>query len=308
MDIHGEATSEKMALGYYLDGLVYGGRRHPHPRADLRPPDPAQGHGLLHRPRHDRPLRLGDRRREGADHPALPRRRCPAASRPRRATRASPRRSSTWIPQTGRARGIDRMLLVGGGPRDATEPAGPRLRNGSGLYSARGIAPLQLGRRNSPASGRRPRRHSHRPLRRRPPDLRVVAWNRQREQGPLGRPRRRGPGAPSARHPLGPGFREGRADPEARLRERRAQRGHDGVAERGPPAPRPPPARPPRPQRHPRGLVVRGHHRAARPGDAPHRDGPPRLPRPARGRGGPRGLEPAGRHRGLRRGARLAGR
>ena len=46
VDIHAEATSEKMAMGHYLDGRVSAGGRHPHPCADRRPPDPDRRHRL----------------------------------------------------------------------------------------------------------------------------------------------------------------------------------------------------------------------------------------------------------------------
>ena len=74
VDMHGEATSEKMALGYYLDGLVtavVGTHTHV-PTCDHR--ILPKGTAYCSRHRHDRALRLGDRRREGHDHPALPHR------------------------------------------------------------------------------------------------------------------------------------------------------------------------------------------------------------------------------------------
>ncbi len=64
VDMHGEATSEKTAIAHYFDGkvtAVVGTHTHV-PTCDhrvLRGRD-----GLLQRPRHDRPLRLGDRGRE----------------------------------------------------------------------------------------------------------------------------------------------------------------------------------------------------------------------------------------------------
>ena len=42
VDFHAEATSEKQALGFYLDGRVERRARHPHPRAHRRRADPAQ--------------------------------------------------------------------------------------------------------------------------------------------------------------------------------------------------------------------------------------------------------------------------
>ena len=62
VDFHAEATSEKVAMGWHLDGRVDGGRRHPHPRADRRRAAAAEGHGLHHRRRHDRAARLDHRR------------------------------------------------------------------------------------------------------------------------------------------------------------------------------------------------------------------------------------------------------
>ena len=61
VDVHAEATSEKMALGHLADGRASAGGRHPHPRADRRCMDPAGRHRLHHRRRHDRRLRFGDR-------------------------------------------------------------------------------------------------------------------------------------------------------------------------------------------------------------------------------------------------------
>ena len=43
VDMHAEASSEKTALGYHLDGTRLRGRGHPHPRPHLRSPHPAQG-------------------------------------------------------------------------------------------------------------------------------------------------------------------------------------------------------------------------------------------------------------------------
>ena len=58
VDFHAEATSEKQAFAYLLDGRVERGRRHPHPCADRRPPRAAGRHRLHDRCRHDRRLRI----------------------------------------------------------------------------------------------------------------------------------------------------------------------------------------------------------------------------------------------------------
>ena len=54
VDFHCELTSEKNAMGLYLDGRVSAVVGHPHPRRHRRRADPAQGHGLPDRPRDDR--------------------------------------------------------------------------------------------------------------------------------------------------------------------------------------------------------------------------------------------------------------
>ncbi len=53
VDFHAEATSEKLALAYYLDGRV-SALWHAHPCAGRRRGGVPQGNGLSHRPRHDR--------------------------------------------------------------------------------------------------------------------------------------------------------------------------------------------------------------------------------------------------------------
>ena len=53
VDMHAEATSEKVAMGWHLDGRVDRLSRHPHPRADRGRPRPARRHGLRDRRRHD---------------------------------------------------------------------------------------------------------------------------------------------------------------------------------------------------------------------------------------------------------------
>ena len=42
VDLHAEATSEKVAMGWHLDGRVTAVRRHPHARADRRRPRAAR--------------------------------------------------------------------------------------------------------------------------------------------------------------------------------------------------------------------------------------------------------------------------
>ena len=54
VDFHAEATSEKVAMGWHLDGRVTAVRRHPHPRADRRRARAARRDRLHHRRRHDR--------------------------------------------------------------------------------------------------------------------------------------------------------------------------------------------------------------------------------------------------------------
>ncbi len=72
VDVHAEATSEKVALGRFLDGDGLADLRHPHPRPDRRRADLRRRHRLPDRRRHDRPLgrrdRHGDRRRARPVH------------------------------------------------------------------------------------------------------------------------------------------------------------------------------------------------------------------------------------------------
>ena len=66
VDVHAEATSEKVAMGWHLDGrvtAVVGTHTHV-PTADARVL-PGR-HRLHHRRRHDRPARRGDRRQARA--------------------------------------------------------------------------------------------------------------------------------------------------------------------------------------------------------------------------------------------------
>ena len=66
VDFHAEATSEKVAMGWHLDGRVtaiVGTHTHVQTADERVLP---QGHGLHHRRRHDRTARLGHRRRKSA--------------------------------------------------------------------------------------------------------------------------------------------------------------------------------------------------------------------------------------------------
>ncbi len=136
-------------------------------------------------------------------------------------------------------------------------------------------------------------------------DLRVVAWNRLREEGPLGRPREQAVGRPLRRCLGSAGLPRHRARCCGRFS--RTGRGSDDTVETpSGTLPRAAPAGAARARGHARRLLVRGHHGAPRDRDAPHRRGPPRVPRPARLRRGPRDLEPPRRDRRLRGGARVA--
>ena len=107
IDMHAEATSEKVAMGWHLDGRVHRRARHPHPRPDRRCARAAGRHRLHHRRRHDRRARRGDgrqarpRRRGAGDAdagPVRPRRRRPVAdggARRRKRTASRGLRSSS---------------------------------------------------------------------------------------------------------------------------------------------------------------------------------------------------------------------
>ena len=56
VDFHGEATSEKQALGHFVDGARDACRRHAYPCTHGGSPDPARGHRLHERCGHDRRL------------------------------------------------------------------------------------------------------------------------------------------------------------------------------------------------------------------------------------------------------------
>ena len=135
--------------------------------------------------------------------------------------------------------------------------------------------------------------------------LTVVAWNRAREKGPFGQPRGQVLGRPLKKVLPARGFKDTlpilkKVFESGDIHEQTVE-AHGGLYHV-----RRLPVKKGR-ARDPRALGLRGHHRAARARDAPHRLRPPGLPGPARGRGGPRGLEPPGRHRGLRRGPGLPG-
>ena len=67
VDFHAEATSEKVAMGWHLDGRALAGRRHPHPCPDRGRARAARRHGVHLGRRHDGRARRRDRREEGAD-------------------------------------------------------------------------------------------------------------------------------------------------------------------------------------------------------------------------------------------------
>jgi metallophosphoesterase (TIGR00282 family) len=65
VDIHAEATSEKVAMGWYLDGRVTAVVGDTYAYPDRRPASLAGRHGLHHRRRDDRAVRRRDRRAKG---------------------------------------------------------------------------------------------------------------------------------------------------------------------------------------------------------------------------------------------------
>ena len=86
VDMHAEATSEKVAMGWHLDGRVTACVGHAHPRAHGRRARAAGRHRLRHRRGDDRPARRGDRREARAGAGALP----DADERPLRDLRRGP--------------------------------------------------------------------------------------------------------------------------------------------------------------------------------------------------------------------------
>jgi len=71
VEIHAEATSEKLAMGYLLDGRV-SAVWHPYPCAHRRCPNPAQGYRLCDGPWHDRPPGFRAGYPSGTVHPEIP--------------------------------------------------------------------------------------------------------------------------------------------------------------------------------------------------------------------------------------------
>ena len=89
VDMHAEATSEKVGMGWYLDGrvtAVVGTHTHV-PTADAA--RAARRDRLHHRRRHDRPARRRDRRQARSRRSSRCARTCRCASRPPRTTRGS---------------------------------------------------------------------------------------------------------------------------------------------------------------------------------------------------------------------------
>ena len=66
VDFHAEATSEKIAMGWHLDGRVTAVVGHAYARADRRRAGAAEGHGLPDGRRDDRAARFDHRRRESS--------------------------------------------------------------------------------------------------------------------------------------------------------------------------------------------------------------------------------------------------
>ena len=131
VDMHAEATSEKVAMGWHLDGRVTACVGHPHPRADGRRPRAAGRHGLRDRRRDDRPARRRDRREARAGAGALPL----ADERALRDLRRRPvaeRGASRARTATGRATAIEQLLAAGARAVAPGRPApGPRAARGS---------------------------------------------------------------------------------------------------------------------------------------------------------------------------------
>ena len=181
--MHGEASSEKTAIGHYLDGLVsavVGTHTHV-PTCDHRilPKGTAYCTDLGMTGPYDSII--------GVEKDAVIHRFLTGMPSRFETAKGDPRFAAAVVDvdeQTGRARSIDRMLLT----EDDIAPA----------LSPAILSPCRPARGDeAPARGprARPRRPAHRALRRRPRP-RVVAWNRGREQGPIGRPRGRAVGRP----------------------------------------------------------------------------------------------------------------
>lgn len=74
IDFHAEATSEKLAMGYYLDGKISAPLGHAHARSHGGRADSPARHGLSDRHRHDGACCVGAWREAGAVNRAVPRR------------------------------------------------------------------------------------------------------------------------------------------------------------------------------------------------------------------------------------------
>ena len=107
VDFHAEATSEKVAMGWHLDGKVTRGNRHAHARADGGRARPPQRHGLPDGRRDDGPARFDHRDGEGTFARALSQRhavairagdRQPAVERGRRRSRRKDREGDAHHP------------------------------------------------------------------------------------------------------------------------------------------------------------------------------------------------------------------
>ena len=172
VDFHCELTSEKNALGLYLDGRVSVVVGHAHPRRHRRRADPAQRHGLPDRPRHDRPG-LERHRLRPADRPAALHQRAADALRGRRRARSSSTRSrSTSIrPPAGRSRSSGSSASS---RPDVTAP--PGRQRGDAARSDAGAARRRAAR---PVAGRPAHAHDAGP---------TASWSRPSSSP---RPRRR---------------------------------------------------------------------------------------------------------------------
>ena len=126
VDIHGEASSEKTALGYYLDGrvsAVVGTHTHV-PTCDHRvlPKGTAYCTDLGMTGPYDSVI--------GVEKELVIQRFLTGMPNRFETAKGDPRFAAAVIdvdPETGRARGIDRMLLSERGPRRASDPGGYTL-------------------------------------------------------------------------------------------------------------------------------------------------------------------------------------
>ena len=127
VDLHAEATSEKVALALVARRPRDGGARDAHARPDGRRPRPARRHGRDHRRRDDRAARLRDRGRDDARNP-------PDAHRDARPVRDGVRRRAP------RGRGRHVRPGDGAGERDRAraEPVAGHVRT---ARSARSVTP-----------------------------------------------------------------------------------------------------------------------------------------------------------------------